>query len=89
MPCSCLEPLRYDLRADSRAATHGDDLQRSLSSQPLGLGSKILFSLRNGDEQRFDSRRAEEAKSNIDVPRTDENEDFRLAELDSVLSVEP
>lgn len=45
--------------------------------------------LPSGDDPRFNSRRAEEAKRDIDVPGTAENEDFLPAEPESLLSVYP
>ena len=47
------------------------------------------MSFTSGDDPRFNSRRTEDAKSEIDVPGTAENEDFLPAEPESILSVYP
>ena len=43
----------------------------------------------SGDDPRFNSRRAEEAKREIEVAGTAEDEDFLPTELERVLSIAP
>ena len=47
------------------------------------------MSFTSGDDPRFNSRRAEDAKSEIDVPGTAENENFLPSEPEPILSVYP
>jgi hypothetical protein len=81
--------LRRGGEIDPRASTHTDNLDCSLSSKPLKLGPEILFSLWSDNDPQFNAGRTEEATSDIDVPRTGENENFLQAESERLLPVYP
>ena len=49
----------------------------------------MLLPFPSGDNPSFNSRRTEEAKCEIDVSGTAENEDLLPAEPESILSVSP
>jgi hypothetical protein len=76
-------------KINPRSFTHGEDFNRFLQASSLDLRPEILFPFLSGDDPSFNSRRTEDAKSEIDVSGTAENEDFLPAEPERILSVYP